>query len=645
MRMSASVLAILPLVSLASSAPAATFHVRTDGGSPSQCTGLADAAYPGAGAGQPCAWDHPFRALPPGGPPRISGGDTLVIGPGSYRMGLGAPGAEACEAEGSWECHAAPVPSGPDAAHPTRIVGSGAYTGCASPPELWGTERANWILDLTGTSNAEVACLVLTDHSGCVEFHSGSIPCERDTPPFGPWAAVGLYAEDSANVRLANLNIHGLASRGILAGRLRDWTVDDVRIAGNGSAGWDGDIDGTDSNAGTLLFRRFTNEWNGCGETYPGGQPTGCWAQSAGGYGDGFGTGETQGDWVFEDSIFRYNTSDGLDLLYARTGSSITLRRVLAVGNAGNQLKTNGPARIEDSVAIGSCAFFEGKSFTFNVDHCRALGNTLSLTVRPGDRLTIQNNTIAGQGDCLAIAECSGTCTGSERVTFRNNIFQGHTDFLQPFESTCLIYQETFPQGDAVFDVDFSAVNGVKDDACPGANHVCGVSLGLQDAALASFDARLSAGSPAIDAGSLATASTLDFLGLLRDSKPDLGAVEYRASGAACVAGGPVHCLSGGRFKTTVTWKNPYDGGSVGSGTAFPLTSDTGAFWFFSAENLELVVKVLDGRAINGKFWVFYGALSDVEYTLVLTDTETGTVRTYHNPPKNLASLSDTSAF
>jgi hypothetical protein len=39
-----------------------TYHVRTDGGSAEQCTGLADAPYPGGGTNQPDAWDHPIRA-------------------------------------------------------------------------------------------------------------------------------------------------------------------------------------------------------------------------------------------------------------------------------------------------------------------------------------------------------------------------------------------------------------------------------------------------------------------------------------------------------------------------------------------------------------------------------------------------------
>ena len=51
------------------------------------------------------------------------------------------------------------------------------------------------------------------------------------------------------------------------------------------------------------------------------------------------------------------------------------------------------------------------------------------------------------------------------------------------------------------------------------------------------------------------------------------------------------------------------------------MTDDTGAFWFFDPENVELAVKVLDGRAINGRFWVYFGALTDVGYTLRVTDT------------------------
>jgi len=111
-----------------------------------------------------------------------------------------------------------------------------------------------------------------------------------------------------------------------------------------------------------------------------------------------------------------------------------------------------------------------------------------------------------------------------------------------------------------------------------------------------------------------------------------------------CAAGSEVLCLQGGRFQARVTWKNPYTG-ETGTGKTLPLTGDTGAFWFFDPNNLELMLKVLDGRLVNGYFWVFYGSLSNVEYTLTLTDTVTGTAKMYHNAPFQFGSQEDVTAF
>ncbi len=102
--------------------------------------------------------------------------------------------------------------------------------------------------------------------------------------------------------------------------------------------------------------------------------------------------------------------------------------------------------------------------------------------------------------------------------------------------------------------------------------------------------------------------------------------------------------MNGGRFKVEVGWRVPSQGTS-GSGRAVTLTGDTGQFWFFSANNIELVIKVVDGRGFNGQFWVFYGALSDVEYTIQVTDTATGNAKTFVNPSGHLASVADTSGF
>ncbi len=115
-------------------------------------------------------------------------------------------------------------------------------------------------------------------------------------------------------------------------------------------------------------------------------------------------------------------------------------------------------------------------------------------------------------------------------------------------------------------------------------------------------------------------------------------------SPSICTPDAATLCLNNGRFKVQVTWRVPSQG-TGGVGTAAGLTGDTGYFWFFSSNNIEMVIKVVDGRAFNNKFWVFYGALSDVEYAVTVTDTSTGTIRTYFNPSGNLASVADVTAF
>ncbi len=72
-------------------------------------------------------------------------------------------------------------------------------------------------------------------------------------------------------------------------------------------------------------------------------------------------------------------------------------------------------------------------------------------------------------------------------------------------------------------------------------------------------------------------------------------------------------CVQNGKFQIQVDWTTPAAGD--GRGRASAMTLETGYFWFFSQNNVEVVIKVLDGRTINGHWWVFFGALSDVSAT------------------------------
>lgn len=98
------------------------------------------------------------------------------------------------------------------------------------------------------------------------------------------------------------------------------------------------------------------------------------------------------------------------------------------------------------------------------------------------------------------------------------------------------------------------------------------------------------------------------------------------------------------RFRVEVDWHDDASG-DRGLGMPGPRTVDTGSFWFFEPENLELIVKVVDGRSVNRHFWFFYGALTNVGYRITVTDLLTGQQRHYDNPPGRLASFADTQAF
>jgi hypothetical protein len=80
--------------------------------------------------------------------------------------------------------------------------------------------------------------------------------------------------------------------------------------------------------------------------------------------------------------------------------------------------------------------------------------------------------------------------------------------------------------------------------------------------------------------------------------------------------------LRGGRFELNTTWRTA--AGQEGPAQLVQETSeDSALFYFFNRSNWELMVKVLDGCAINGHYWVFAAASTDVEYDVTVTDLAT----------------------
>lgn len=121
-------------------------------------------------------------------------------------------------------------------------------------------------------------------------------------------------------------------------------------------------------------------------------------------------------------------------------------------------------------------------------------------------------------------------------------------------------------------------------------------------------------------------------------------AVTVSAAGAACVVSSTTLCLNNGRFRVATTWQTST---ATGSGTSVPLTPDTGYFWFFSSNNVEVVVKVLNACADPmNHYWVFAGGLTNAAVTLTVTDTQSGTAKTYTNPLNTaFRPIQDTAAF
>ena len=574
-------LRLLALLWLALAVPtlasaATTYYVRTDGGDATQCTGRADAAYPGTGTAQACAWSNPHYALPATDTPRIAGGDTLIVGPGSYKIGLGAPGANVgrCGAGWPYDCYLAKVPSGPSATAKTRILGAGYATGCAAPPQLWGTDRVTMVLNLQGTSNVEVGCLEITDRSDCVEFHADpTVRCARDAAPYGAWASVGISARASSNAWLHDLNVHGLANRGLVAGGLTDWTVERTKLYANGWAGWDGDVGTASSNSGDIVLRNVEIAWNGCGQKWQTGAVHACWAQTAGGYGDGLGTAKTGGRWLVEDSYIHHNTSDGLDLLYMdqSPNTTVTVRRVYAAGNAGNQIKMLGTGLIEDSVVVGNCASFFGQGSMQSDDQCRALGNALSLGLVAGQSITVRHNTVIGEGDCLILSEGGDA---SSQLKIQNNALIGQIDWRgdrtgNPGELSCGHYAYNSP---AVTSYAGNLFYNVKQAQCPPGS-VCGQAPAVRNLSMAAFDPEPLAGSPLVDAGATVPASAIDFLNQPRPSGagPDIGAVELQA------AGPPEVCTRANPSLTVVGPSTAVPAGTTSTYTVYASNNDSSA--------------------------------------------------------------------
>jgi hypothetical protein len=442
---------------------AATWYVRPAGGTRTQCTGQADANYPGSGTAQACAYKDPrlLYSDDAGGALAwvIAGGDTVIIRGGPWRIGSDTDGTVSspwCGGAGNQLCYIPSPPSG-TSGNPTIIQGENCISGCPDSSgvgpntslltELYAGFGAFKVLQESGAFTIWRG-FGLTRHSDCIQHGSPALPSVcNNSIPYSDFAIGGINTNQTTHdITFQDMWIHGFPDRGILGPIGGTITCTRCRISYNGMAGWDFD-DGSQTpslNNPTLIFSHSMIEFSGCNQEYPYTHffpVTSCYSQSSGGYGDGLATapgGPLSG--VVDHSVMRYNTQDGMDWGHVDTGTStLTATNNTFYGNNGGQFKWGynfSSVVFQNNLVDGNClrmsVALAGTPTTYNAnlqDFCRA-GSTMSYNFRTGQTLLLSNNTFITYGPQLFVIGCSnapgsGSCN-SDTITIKNNNVLGY---------------------------------------------------------------------------------------------------------------------------------------------------------------------------------------------------------------------------
>lgn len=600
---------LLAALALACSLPtlASTWYVRPDGGTrystnntTGQCDGLGDAAYPGNGVNQHCAfndvrllWQDGSWATDGSSFPAYGwvgqGGDTYIIRGSiatgvSYRVGW--PNAQNCldpsvgsSAQARGLCgdqfgSGAPTPPSGTATQHTRVLGEN-WQSChtqSARTQLHGGYGAGQVLSMAGANYVDVACLDITDFSPCGRVGQTNQCENQDGTITADFATNGItWSNTSTNDTVTDVRIHGMGAAGMLGPTGDGVTMSYLDLVGNPSSGWNADAGDGKTGTGNLLVQNFSILWNGCSEEYPivDSLPyQDCTDDQSGGYGDGFGTTTSVSNpgWNahFDQGTVAYNTQDGLDALHLiGNGSSMTITRVLAYGNMGNQLKVGGESgTMQNNVVIGNCGAMRfaipGTPTGYNSrlsDFCRAGDAAIAMTVSNGNLLTFDFNTVYSANNVGVEVECdgyNGQCNSTSRIDFRDNILLGFPDtpangnpLGQGYNPVPVYVGDSF-QGTTnpftnpgSFYVNNATFGARSTWACPNvtggeSNAIC-VDPGLTDETWHPYgypNATPAAGSAVIGAGLALAGVVTDELTAARPSAPTIGALEPAAGTA-----------------------------------------------------------------------------------------------------------------
>ena len=118
----------------------------------------------------------------------------------------------------------------------------------------------------------------------------------------------------------------------------------------------------------------------------------------------------------------------------------------------------------------------------------------------------------------------------------------------------------------------------------------------------------------------------------------------------AVTAGDTLRLISAHPFDVTLTATDPRTG-AAGPGQVISQNDIYGIFSIpditGNAGNPEVIVKMVDASGIGQGYWVFYNALTDLHYAMVVKEVATGNTRTYNDAKvgTTVCGKFDTSAF
>lgn len=437
-------------------------------GAPTNCAnGLGTTAFnPSGGSNQnspyrdgELLWNDPFTFADEAWV--ISGGDTV---------NFNCTAANPCKMAGSisgsipsgtpcfgisQNCVPPPVPSGPDAAHPTIFQGVNCSAGCAVTVQalnttnslyatqqadptkvanLWAGGGAFFALSVQDEQHVDLVGLDITDHSAC---GPATISCTGTE-----WATNGIYSGNSTtptngDINLTDVRIHGMQTQAIEGNIGGTWNLLRVLMRGNAQANWEFDPGGGQASNGTVNATSLGFEFGGGGEEYPIVDPIpfaagSLTSQDTSGYGDCVGTPVTGPiNWNMNKSWSIYCTQDALDLGHTHNSTINVINSFFFGSNGGNGIKSgpNSTVFAYNDIFIGNCnrlsAPMTGTGANYNSqlsNYCRA-NTTNGVNVNTNSTLIAD---AANDGGTASVS-CSGTTCTSGNSAFLSSLTVGQS--------------------------------------------------------------------------------------------------------------------------------------------------------------------------------------------------------------------------